>query len=61
MLGKDQPIILQLLELPQAENALKGTVMEIEDCAFPLLRGIVAATDAKKAFEGCILLIVTWR
>jgi len=52
MLGKDQPVILQLLELPQAENALKGTVMELDDCAFPLLRGVVQATEAKKAFEG---------
>jgi malate dehydrogenase len=52
MLGKDQPIILQLLELPQAVNALKGVVMELEDCAFPLLRGIVQTSEEKQAFEG---------
>jgi len=52
MLGKDQPIILQLLELPQAMNGLKGVAMELDDCAFPLLRGIVQTDDANKAFEG---------
>jgi len=52
MLGKDQPIILQLLELPQAVNALKGVVMELEDCAFPLLRGIVQTSEEKMAFDG---------
>jgi len=52
MLGKDQPVILQLLELPQAVNALKGVAMELEDCAFPLLSGIVQTSDDKVAFEG---------
>jgi malate dehydrogenase len=52
MLGKDQPVILQLLELPNAINKLKGTVMELEDCAFPLLRGVVQTSDESKAFEG---------
>jgi len=52
MLGKDQPVILQLLELPQAVNALQGVVMELEDCAFPLLRGVVQTSEEKKAFEG---------
>jgi malate dehydrogenase len=44
MLGKDQPVILQLLEIPdeKAQNALKGVIMELEDCAFPLLAGIEA-------------------
>ncbi|MCM2278727.1 MAG: malate dehydrogenase [Oligoflexia bacterium] len=51
MLGKDQPVILQLLELPQAQKALKGVVMELEDCAFPLLAGIVATDDANVAFK----------
>ena len=37
LLGKDQPVILQLLDLPQAQGAVKGVVMELEDCAFPLL------------------------
>jgi len=52
MLGPDQPVILQLLELPPAENALKGVCMELDDCAFPTLRGLVPTTDEKKAFEG---------
>jgi malate dehydrogenase len=51
MLGKDQPVILQLLEITQALPALKGVVMELEDCAFPLLAGIVAADDPKVAFR----------
>jgi len=50
MLGKDQPIILQLLEIPQALPSLRGTVMELEDCAFPLLAGIVATDDPRVAF-----------
>ena len=41
MLGKDQPVILQLLEITPALEALKGVVMELEDCAFPLLAGVV--------------------
>ena len=51
MLGKDQPVILQLLEVTPALNALKGVVMELEDCAFPLLAGIVQTDDAKVAFK----------
>ncbi len=39
MLGKDQPVILQLLDIPQSLPSLKGVVMELEDCAFPLLAG----------------------
>jgi hypothetical protein len=57
MLGKDQPVILQLLELPDALTKLKGTVMELEDCAFPLLRGVVQTSDEQKAFEGAYPLI----
>ena len=41
MLGKDQPVILQLLDLPQAQKACQGVIMELDDCAFPLLAGIV--------------------
>ena len=52
MLGPDQPVILQLLEIPQALDALRGVVMELDDCAFPLLAGTVATDDAHKAFEG---------
>ncbi len=51
MLGKDQPIILQLLEITPALEALKGVAMELEDCAFPLVDGIVQTDDAKVAFK----------
>ncbi len=50
MLGPDQPVILQLLEIPPAMNALKGVVMELDDCAFPLLQGIVATDDPNVGF-----------
>ncbi|MCS5583640.1 MAG: malate dehydrogenase [Pseudomonadota bacterium] len=52
MLGDDQPIILQLLEIPPAMGALAGVVMELEDCAFPLVQGIVATDDPNTAFAG---------
>ena len=52
MLGDDQPVILQLLEIPQAVGALEGVRMELEDCAFPLLAGVVCTDDAERAFEG---------
>ncbi|MGA3949397.1 malate dehydrogenase [Ralstonia nicotianae] len=53
MLGKDQPVILQLLEIPdeKAQKALKGVMMEIEDCAFPLLAGMEAHADPMTAFK----------
>ncbi|OFZ97012.1 MAG: malate dehydrogenase [Betaproteobacteria bacterium RIFCSPLOWO2_02_FULL_62_17] len=53
MLGKDQPVILQMLEIPdpKAQNALKGVMMELDDCAFPLLAGMVPASDPKVAFK----------
>ena len=51
MLGKDQPVILQLLDLPQAQKAVKGVIMELEDCAFPLLAGMVATDDPNVAFK----------
>jgi malate dehydrogenase len=51
MLGRDQPVILQLLEITPALPALKGVVMELEDCAFPLLHGVVASDDPKVAFR----------
>lgn len=51
MLGKDQPVILHLLEITPALDALKGVVMELNDCAFPLLRGIVATDDLDTAFK----------
>jgi malate dehydrogenase len=53
MLGKDQPVILQMLELPmeKAQAALKGVMMELEDCAFPLLAGMVGTDDPLVAFK----------
>jgi malate dehydrogenase len=53
LLGRDQPVILQLLELPieKAQNALKGVMMELEDCAFPLLAGMAGTGDPNAAFK----------
>jgi malate dehydrogenase len=51
MLGMDQPVILQLLEIPPAMKALEGVVMELNDCAFPLVAGIVATDDPNLAFK----------
>ncbi len=53
MLGRDQPVILQLLEIPdeKAQKALKGVMMELDDCAFPLLAGMVASGDPMVAFK----------
>jgi malate dehydrogenase len=49
--GPDQPVILQILEVPQAQDALRGVVMEMEDCAFPLLADIVPTDKAEVAFK----------
>ncbi len=51
MLGNDQPVILQLLEIPQALDALQGVVMELDDCAFRTLAGVVATDDPNVAFK----------
>jgi malate dehydrogenase len=53
MLGRDQPVILQMLEIPdeKAQKALRGVMMELEDCAFPLLAGMVPASDPMVAFK----------
>jgi len=53
MLGRDQPVILQLLEIPdeKAQKALKGVMMELDDCAFPLLQSMIPASDPKVAFK----------
>jgi malate dehydrogenase len=53
MLGKDQPVILQMLEIPdeKAQKALKGVMMELDDCAFPLLHGMVPASEPMAAFK----------
>jgi malate dehydrogenase len=52
LLGPDQPVVLRLLEIEPAMGALAGVVMELEDCAFPLLAGIEATSDLKTAFDG---------
>ena len=51
LLGANQPVILQLLEIPPALGALKGVAMELEDCAFPMLQGIVVTDDPNVAFK----------
>lgn len=58
MLGVDQPVILQLLEIPPAMNALDGVVMELQDCAFPLLRGIVSTSRPEEAFSGADFVLL---
>jgi len=60
MLGRDQPVILQLLELPldKAQAALKGVMMELEDCAFPLLAGMQGASDPKVAFKDAAIALL---
>ena len=50
MLGADQPVVLQLIEIPPALDTLKGVVMELNDCAFPLLAGVVATTELAAGF-----------
>ncbi len=52
MLGPDQPVILQLIEIEPALKALNGVVMELNDCAFPLLDGIVATSNLEEGFDG---------
>src|SRR5688572_8970044 len=52
MLGPDQPVILQLLEITPALDSLKGVAMELDDCAFPLLHGIVQTDKDDEAFDG---------
>ncbi len=58
MLGPDQPVILQLLEIPPAMGALEGVVMELNDGAFPLLAGITTADDPNKAFDGANIALL---
>lgn len=52
MFGAETPVILHLIEIPPAAPALQGVVMELEDCAFPLLKGVVATTDLNTGFKG---------
>jgi malate dehydrogenase len=51
MLGREQPVILQLLDLPQAQQMLQGVMMELEDCAFPLLQQVIITSDPRVAFK----------
>ena len=53
MLGRDTPVHLNLLEIPDAVKAAEGTAMELDDCAFPLLSGIDIYDDPKAAFDSC--------
>ena len=52
MLGPDVPVVLQMLEIPPAMDALAGVAMELDDCAFPLLAGTVCTDDPNQAFDG---------
>ena len=58
MLGADQPVILQLLDLPQAQQAVQGVIMELQDCAFPLLADVFAASDPEAAFQDAEIAIL---
>src|SRR5687767_12345367 len=58
MLGHDTRVRLSLLEVPQALRATEGTAMELEDCAFPMLRGIDITDDPAKAFDGCNIALL---
>ncbi|HUY86865.1 MAG TPA: malate dehydrogenase, partial [Acidimicrobiales bacterium] len=52
LLGEDQPIVLRLLEIEPAMKSLEGVVMELDDCAFPLLDDVVTTSELKTAFDG---------
>src|SRR6202795_4796411 len=52
MFGADQPVILHLIEIEPALPALQGVVMELQDCAFPLLKGVVATASLEEGFKG---------
>ena len=58
MLGLDQPVILQLIEIPPALDTLRGVIMELNDCAFPLLRGTVATTDLAEGFDDADVVLL---
>ena len=58
MLGKDQPVILQLLDLPQAQKAVQGVMMELQDCAFPLLDSMIATDNPEVAFKDADIAIL---
>jgi malate dehydrogenase len=58
LLGPDQPVELRLLEIPQALGAVEGVIMELDDCAFPLLAGVEASADANVAFDGANIALL---
>ena len=58
LLGDDTPVTLRLLEIPPAMDAVRGVIMEVEDCAFPLLAGITATDDPNVAFEGADIAVL---
>ena len=58
LLGPDQPVLLQLLEITPALGALRGVVMELDDCAFPLLAGVETSDDANQAFGDANLALL---
>ena len=58
LLGEDTPVALRLLEIPPAMDAVKGVIMEVEDCAFPLLAGITASDDPNVAFDGADIAVL---
>ncbi|MFO7579020.1 malate dehydrogenase [Nitrosomonas halophila] len=58
MLGNDQPVILQLHDIPESEDKLQGVVMELQDCAFPLLSGTIASTDPMQSFNQADIAIL---
>ncbi|HXU92361.1 MAG TPA: malate dehydrogenase [Gallionella sp.] len=58
MLGREQPIVLQLLDVPQAQQMLRGVMMELEDCAFPLLQQVIVTDDPKVAFRDTEIAIL---
>lgn len=58
MLGSEQPVILQLLDLPQAQGMLHGVMMELEDCAYPLLQQVIITDDPKVAFRDTEIVLL---
>ena len=58
LLGEDTPVALQLLEIPPAMDAVEGVIMEVQDCAFPLLAGITASDDPNVAFDGADIAVL---
>lgn len=58
MLGSDQPVILQLVEIPPVMDALEGVAMELDDCAFPLLEDIILSDDPTEGFQGARLVLL---